>query len=84
MAQIRAAHAPDVDGYKRFLAYSKKVFEAGYTQLAATPFLHLWSMVKVAPQLARLKAHRSVYDTVSRFIADEHLREAVYDGPRGV
>jgi phytoene desaturase len=33
-------------------------------------------MIRVAPQLARLRADRSVYSTVSRFIKDEHLRQA--------
>jgi phytoene desaturase len=76
MEQINARNPADVAGYKRFLAYSKEVFHEGYTKLAATPFLHLWSMVKVAPQLARLGAHRSVYKTVAKFIKDEKLREA--------
>lgn len=76
MSQIAARNPRDVEGYRRFLAYSKEVFDQGYTKLAATPFLHLWNMVKVAPQLARLGAHRSVYDTVARFIEDPRLREA--------
>jgi phytoene desaturase len=76
ISQIRARNPADVEGYRRFLAYSKEVFDEGYTKLAAKPFLHLWSMVKVAPQLMRLGAHRSVYDTVARFIKDEKLREA--------
>jgi len=75
-SQIRAKSPGDESGYRRFLEYSKEVFDAGYTKLAATPFLHLWSMVKVAPQLVRLGAHRSVYATVSKFIKDTHLREA--------
>jgi phytoene desaturase len=33
-------------------------------------------MVRVAPQLVRLRADRSVYGMVSRFIRDEHLRQA--------
>jgi phytoene desaturase len=74
--QIQKKSPEDLKGYQRFLAYSKEVFDEGYTKLAATPFLHLWSMVKVAPQLARLGAHRSVYATVSKFIKDEHLRQA--------
>ncbi len=74
--QIRAKSPADESGYKRFLEYSKEVFDEGYTKLAATPFLHLWSMVKVAPQLIRLGAHRSVYATVSKYIKDRHLREA--------
>ena len=75
-AQIDKKSPKDVSGYKRFLEYSKKVFDQGYTKLAATPFLHLWSMVKVSPHLARLGAHRSVYKTVSSYIKDEHLRQA--------
>ena len=75
-AQIAAKNKDDADGYRRFLEYSKEVFNEGYTKLAATPFLHLWSMVKVAPQLLKLGAYRSVYSTVSQFIKDEHLRQA--------
>lgn len=76
MKQIKARNPADVAGYKKFLAYSKAVFDEGYTKLAATPFLHIWSMIKVAPQLAKLGAHRSVYKTVASFIQDEKLREA--------
>lgn len=75
-AQIALKNKDDLAGYKRFLQYSKEVFHEGYTKLAATPFLHLWDMVKVAPQLVKLGAYRSVYSTVSKFIQDEHLRQA--------
>ena len=34
-------------------------------------------MVRVAPQLARLRADRSVYGAVSRFVKDERLRQAL-------
>ncbi|MGC4087038.1 MAG: phytoene desaturase family protein [Polyangiaceae bacterium] len=34
-------------------------------------------MVRVAPHLARLRADRSVYQTVSRFVSDPHLRQAL-------
>ena len=75
-AQIEKKSPADADGYRRFLDYSKDVFNEGYTKLAATPFLHLWSMVKCSPQLLRLGAYRSVYSTISKFIKDEHLRQA--------
>ncbi len=74
-AQIRAINPADVDGYRQFRAYAEEVFEQGYTRLAHEPFLNLWSMIRVSPQLLRLKAHRTVYDMVSRFIADPHLRQ---------
>jgi phytoene desaturase len=78
LADEIAKHAPgDVEGYKRFVGYSKKVFDQGYTKLAATPFPRFSDMLKVAPQLASLRADRSVYKTVSKYVRDEHVREAL-------
>ena len=74
--QIGKKSPGDIKGYQKFLAYSKEVFHQGYTKLAAAPFLNIWSMVKVSPQLIRLGAHRSVYATVCKFIKDKHLRQA--------
>jgi phytoene desaturase len=74
--QIEQMSPSDRPGYERFLAYTREVFNEGYTKLAAEPFLSWWSMIRVSPQLARLGAHRSVYSTVSKFIKEPHLREA--------
>ncbi|MEW6372702.1 MAG: phytoene desaturase [Pseudomonadota bacterium] len=74
--QIHARNPADVAGYQRFLAYSKAVFEEGYVKLGAVPFLSFRDMIQAGPQLARLQAWRSVYGMVSRFIQDEHLRQA--------
>ena len=74
--QIRRISPDDLPGYRRFYEYTKRVFAKGYTDLAATPFLRFWDMVKVAPHLAALRADRSVYATVSRFVKNEHLRQA--------
>jgi phytoene desaturase len=76
-AQIAARNPKDGDGYTAFLDYTKRVFQKGYTELAATPFLRFFDMVRVAPELARLRADRSVYDTVARFVRDPHVREAL-------
>lgn len=75
--QIRRRSPDDAAGYLLFLEYARRVFEKGYVELAATPFLRFSDMVRVAPQLARLRADRSVYRTVSRFVRDEHLRQAL-------
>lgn len=77
LAQIRRRFPGDEAGYLRFVDYTKKVFQRGYVELAAQPFLRFWDMVKVAPQLATLRADRSVYATVSRFVKHEHLRQAL-------
>jgi phytoene desaturase len=77
LAQIRALAPEDLQGYQRFVAYSRRVFEKGYVELAAEPFLHFSDMVRVAPSLAWLRADRSVYATVARFVKNEHLRQAL-------
>jgi phytoene desaturase len=74
--QIEKLSPGDVAGYRRFAEYTKKVFRRGYEELGAIPFLRFSDMVRVAPQLAMLRADRSVYATVSRFVRDEHLRQA--------
>ena len=76
-AQIARMNPSDEVGYRAFVEYAREVFRAGYTDLAATPFLRFWDMVRVAPELVRLRADRSVYDAVSRFVQDDHLRQAL-------
>jgi phytoene desaturase len=77
LEQIAAKSPADREGYLRFLAYSKRVFAKGYEELAATPFLRFTDMVRVAPDLMRLRADRSVYGAVSHFVKNEHLRQAL-------
>ncbi|WP_314410671.1 phytoene desaturase [Pseudomonas kuykendallii] len=74
--QIHARNPADVEGYRRFLAYSRAVFEEGYLKLGTVPFLSFRSMIQAGPQLARLQAWKSVYSMVARFIEDEQLRQA--------
>jgi phytoene desaturase len=77
LAQIAQRCPDDAAGYLRFVDYSKRVFDKGYTELVAQPFLRFSDMVKVAPALIRLRADQSVYTAVSRFVKDEHLRQAL-------
>lgn len=74
-AQLDSKSPRDVQGYKQFLKYSEEVFREGYENLAHVPFLDWSSMVVVAPQLIRLKAYRSVYGMVAKYIKDPHLRQ---------
>jgi phytoene desaturase len=76
-AEIQRLCPDDAAGYERFVAYSREVFDKGYTELAHAPFLRFSDMLKVAPALARLRADRSVYATVTRFVKHEKLREAL-------
>jgi phytoene desaturase len=76
-AQIAALAPGDAAGFERFMDYSRQVFAAGYEKLVDAAFPRFVDMVRVAPQLARLRADRSVYGAVSRFVKDERLREAL-------
>jgi len=75
-AQIAQFNPRDVEGYRRFLAYSQAVFQEGYLRLGSVPFLSFRDMLRAGPQLLKLQAWQSVYQSVSRFIEDEHLRQA--------
>ncbi len=77
VAQIAKRSPADAKGYQRFFEYAKKVFAKGYTELADKPFLKFSDMVAVSPSLMRLRADRSVYATVSKYVKDDHLRQAL-------
>lgn len=71
--QIRAFNPDDVEGYLRFLKKAKEVFKTGF-DLIDSPFSTLGSMMKVLPDLIRLRADRSVYKEVQKYISDDRLR----------
>jgi phytoene desaturase len=74
LAEIRRFNPDDVEGYLRFVAGGDAIFEAGFG-LIDKPFTRLGDMVKVLPDLVRLRADRSVAGYVNRFIKDERLRQ---------
>ena len=67
----------DLDGYERFLEFTADVYRVGFGELVHRPFHTISSMVKVVPELVRLKAHRSVYGLVSSFVRSEKLRQVL-------
>ena len=76
-AQIEKLNPADVEGYKKFLAYSAGVFEEGYVKLGTKAFEGLGDMLKAAPALAKYQAWRSVYSIVAKYVQDDHLRQAL-------
>lgn len=71
--QIRKWSPGDVEGYQRFIASTRAIFETGFS-LIDKPFLHVTDMLKVAPDLIRLQSYLSVYQYASKFIQDDFLR----------
>jgi phytoene desaturase len=76
LSQIAKRNPADQDGYRRFIASTKAIFQKGFVDLADKPFLRLSDMLRVAPDLLRLQSHKSVYQYVSQFIHDDFLRQA--------
>ena len=74
--QIEALEPRDLEGYRKFLAYSEELYDEGYVKLGSAPFLDWGSMLKAAPELVKLEAWKTVHAKVAEFIRDPHLRQA--------
>ena len=76
-SEVGRISAGDLEGYRRFHDHSRRVYDVGYRELVAQPFGRVRDMLAVLPDLVRLRADRSIYDTVSRFVRDERLRQVL-------
>jgi phytoene desaturase len=74
MREIARFNPADVDGYRRFAAAAEEIFRTGFA-LIDTPFTRFGDMLRVAPDLVRLKSHKSVAGFVNGYIRDERLRQ---------
>ncbi len=66
----------DVQGYQQLVAMSKQIFDVGFTALADRPFDKFRTMVKLLPQLIRLRSDRSVFSLVKKHLKHPLLRQA--------
>ena len=73
--QIAKFSQTDADNYPKFLAHTEAIFKVGYTQYGDKPFSAL-SMLCALPQLLKLRADRSVYNTVAKFFKHDAVRRA--------
>lgn len=73
-AEVRRFNPADVNGYRRFMAMSEKIYAYGFEVLGYKHFASPWDMLKTVPHMIRLKAYRTVYGLVSSYIKDEKLR----------
>ena len=58
------------------LESSKSIYEIGYDKLATFPFHDFSSMVKIVPDMIKLRSFTNVYNHVSKYINNENLRKA--------
>jgi phytoene desaturase len=75
IAQIRKFNPDDVPGYLEFVKKSRAIFERAFIDLADRPFSSITDMIRVAPDLIRLRSHESVYRLVSRYVKHPLLRQ---------
>ena len=73
-AEVARLSPADVAGYRRFLADTEQIYRRAFEQLGRRPFLTWHDFARVAPELIRLGAHRSVYSFVAGYVRDERLR----------
>jgi phytoene desaturase len=64
----------DVDGYERFMLQAKAIFDVGFTELVDASFADWKTMVKIAPDMVRLKSYRTVHGLVASYVRDERIR----------
>jgi len=74
LAQVRAFNPADEAGYLRFAKQSADVFASGMA-LIDKPFGRLTDMLKVLPDLVRLRADRSVARMANACMEDPRLRQ---------
>ncbi len=75
LEEIAKFNPKDVAGYRCFQTQSKEIFERAFVGLADHSFDSFWKMVKVAPDLLRVRSHESVYQFAKRHISDPMLRQ---------
>jgi phytoene desaturase len=72
--QIAEFNPRDVEGYRQLADHAREIFEVGYEELVDQSFADIRTMLKVIPEMIRLKNYKSVYGLVSDYIEDERLR----------
>jgi len=72
--QIRSFNPHDAEGYERFYQRTEPIFKTGF-ELIDKPFTRLSDMLKMLPDLIRLRSDRSVAGFVNSFIKDHRLRQ---------
>ena len=76
-AAIQRLAPGDLAGYDALMLQSAEIYRIGFEQMGTMPFSHISDIIKVLPAMAKLRADRSLYKHVSRYIKDERLRLAL-------
>jgi len=75
LSQIDKFNPADKQGYLDFIKTTKAIFQKGFVELADKPFTRFSDMVKIVPDMIKLKSHKTVYQYTSSFIKNDFLRQ---------
>ncbi|MFK7886358.1 MAG: phytoene desaturase [Gammaproteobacteria bacterium] len=75
-AEIARFNPDDVEGYRRFMKLSGRIFKTAFTDLADKPFHSFGFTLQTMIDLVRLGGQRSVFHRVKGFFKDERLKIA--------
>jgi phytoene desaturase len=75
--EIARLSPSDVDGYERFFARSKTLYEIGFEDMGTVPYSSVLDLIKAVPDIIKLEGYRSIHGLVSSYIKDERVRIAL-------
>lgn len=76
IAEIDRLSPGEGASYQAFLSATEAMYQRGFVDLADQPFTRVGDMLRVLPDLVRLRADVSLHGFVSRFFKDERLQRA--------
>ncbi len=74
-AQIAVIEPDDLPGYERFHRDAEAIFRRGFLELGYTHFDDMASMLRVAPDLFKLDAVRTLFSFTSKYFKSPKLRQ---------
>ncbi len=75
--EVQRIAPDDLEGYDRFMQESEAIYRVGFEKLGHVPFGSPIDMLKIAPDLLRLGAWRSVHGHVAARVKSPKLRMAL-------
>jgi phytoene desaturase len=75
--QIDRLAPGEFPGYRQFLRFSEAIYKVAFEELAHVPFDRVQDMLRLSPDLYRLRGYRSVHGLVASFVKHPRLRFAL-------
>jgi phytoene desaturase len=76
-AQVERLAPRDAAGFDRFMRLAAEIYRVGFERLGHVPFERFTDMLRIAPDLLRLRGWRSLHALVASHVRDERLRFAL-------